>query len=72
MGKKYSRCNYNIKIFCLKKRCYEIICFCKVVLVFFVCCFNILILFLMFGNVMNLLRKCEKLFNNLFKGFIKL
>lgn len=45
MGKKYSRCNYNIKIFCLKKRCYEIICFCKVVLVFFVCCFNILILF---------------------------
>lgn len=71
MGKKHSRCNYNTKIFCLKKRCHEITCFCKAALVLLVCCLNTLISFSMSGNAMNLLRKREKLFNNLLKGFTK-
>lgn len=69
MGKKHSRCNYNTKIFCLKKRCHEIT-FC-IHLVLLVCCLNTLISFSMSGNAMNLLRKREKLFNNLLKGFTK-
>lgn len=59
MGKKHSRCNYNTKIFCLKKRCHEITCFCKAALVLLVCCLNTLISFSMSGNAMNLLRKRE-------------